>query len=165
MGFNPDDIVTIELDCVGWHQPYTRDITRHQLGQLLLSLDDMAADTDDRAADHMQKWPSPDEAYANAPHVSAETTRLNATSANPETGPDREWYLRRAALLDRLALHTAGLDNAPAAHTAAEEAEETALILLALDQASPDYDPRAYVRQQYALWHAQQGSGPEPSRS
>lgn len=152
MSLNPDDIVTVELNCPGWFAPRTRDITRHQLAELLLGLDDMAATTADQAPDYAQKWPSPDEAYANSPHLVAETTTLTAASAAPEAELDREWYLRHAALLDRVALHAACFDNKSGADTAAEEAEETALTLLNLDQASPDYDPRAYVRQQYALW-------------
>ncbi|MFI9076836.1 hypothetical protein ACIGW8_10125 [Streptomyces sioyaensis] len=152
MGFSPNEIVTVSLDCAGWHKPYVRDITRHQLGQLLLSLDDMAADTEEGAPDDVQEWPSPDEAYANAPHLVAEITTLQATAADPETELDREWRLRHAALLDRVALHIACFDNDPSTGPEAEEAEATAVLLLDLDQAPRDYDPRAYVRQQYALW-------------
>ncbi|MFI2257502.1 hypothetical protein [Streptomyces tubercidicus] len=152
MSINPADIITIELNCTGWPVPCTRDITRHQLAELLLTLDDMAATTTDQAPDHAQNWPTPDEAYTNAPHLFTETTTLAAASADPETELDREWYLRHAALLDRVALHAACFDNAPGAGTAAQEAEATAVLLLDLDQACRDYDPRAYVRQQYALW-------------
>lgn len=98
------------------------------------------------------EWPTPEQAYTNATDLVAETTRLTVTAADPETELDREWYLRHAALLDRVALHIAGFDNDPGADKAAEEAEATAAILLDLDQAPRDHDPRAYVRQQYALW-------------
>ncbi|MDX3226090.1 hypothetical protein [Streptomyces sp. ME19-01-6] len=46
MDIDPDEIVTVELDCDGWPSPYARDITRRQLGELLLLLDDMAAETE-----------------------------------------------------------------------------------------------------------------------
>ncbi|MFJ3954280.1 hypothetical protein ACIPXV_30320 [Streptomyces libani] len=122
-------------------------------------------DTDEQAPDHAQKWPSPDEAYANAPHLVAETAMLTVTAADPETELDREWYLRHAAILDRVALHIACFDDEPGAETAAEDAEATAVILLDLDQAPRDYDPRAYVRQQYALWLTQQDVSLAPSHS
>ncbi|MEV7613953.1 hypothetical protein [Streptomyces sp. NPDC089799] len=38
-------VLTVELDWEDLDQPYTRQITRRQLGQLLLQLDDMADDT------------------------------------------------------------------------------------------------------------------------
>nr|WSX20169.1 hypothetical protein OG690_10300 [Streptomyces tubercidicus] len=165
MSFDPNEIVTIELDCAGWNEPYTCDITRHQLGQVLLTLDDMAADSDDRAPDGTQQWPSPDEAYSNAPSITSESTWIAETAADWETELGREWYLRHAALLDRIALHIALLDNQPGAGRAAQEADATATILLDLDQAPRGYDARAYVRQQYALWRAQECASPEPSHS
>ncbi|WP_019887652.1 hypothetical protein [Streptomyces purpureus] len=44
MGINPDEIVTVELawDNDGLPTTYSRDITRRQLGELLLQFDDMA---------------------------------------------------------------------------------------------------------------------------
>ncbi|MET8534743.1 hypothetical protein ABZV67_23180 [Streptomyces sp. NPDC005065] len=42
MDSDPEEIVTIELDSEGWSAPYARDVTRRQLGELLLQLDDMA---------------------------------------------------------------------------------------------------------------------------
>ncbi|MFC4611497.1 hypothetical protein ACFO9E_27450 [Streptomyces maoxianensis] len=45
MDFDPEEVVTIELDSEGWSAPYARDVTRRQLGELLLQLDDMAAAT------------------------------------------------------------------------------------------------------------------------
>ena len=50
MDLDPNEVVTVELrwDNGGWlPETYSRDITRRQLGDLLLQLDDMAADTED----------------------------------------------------------------------------------------------------------------------
>ncbi|WP_051877123.1 hypothetical protein [Streptomyces natalensis] len=161
MGFNPNNFVTIKLDCVGWHQPYTRDITRHQLGELLLQLDTMAADTDDEEA---SGWPTPDEAYVGAPSIADEFTWLYRTAADWHDELDREWYLRQAAFLDRIALR----NDPEEPGIAAEEAQATATFLLDCDKAGDgDYggqpywpehpaaeaNPRGYVRQEYVLWH------------
>lgn len=152
MGFSPNEIVTVNLDCPGWHKPYVRDITRHQLGQLLLSLDDMAADTEEAAPDDEQAWPNPVDAYATAPSVTSESTWIAQAAADWQRELDREWYLRHAALLDRLALFTALHDCVPGAGHAAQTADAAAVYLLDMDQAPKGLDPRAYVRQQYALW-------------
>ncbi|MFH8472025.1 hypothetical protein [Streptomyces sp. NPDC018000] len=47
MDIDPNEILTIELDYADWPAPYARDITRRQLGELLLRLDEMADDTAD----------------------------------------------------------------------------------------------------------------------
>ncbi|WP_404959168.1 hypothetical protein [Streptomyces sp. 147326] len=39
------ELVTVELDWADLDEPYRRNITRRQLGQLLLQLDDMAETT------------------------------------------------------------------------------------------------------------------------
>ncbi|NEA72774.1 hypothetical protein [Streptomyces sp. SID13588] len=46
MDIDPAEIVAVELDCEGWPAPYPRSVTRRQLGELLLQLDDMADDTE-----------------------------------------------------------------------------------------------------------------------
>jgi hypothetical protein len=48
MDIDPDEIVTVELtwDNDGLPETYRRDITRRHLGNLLLQVDDMAADTE-----------------------------------------------------------------------------------------------------------------------
>ncbi|WP_051798887.1 hypothetical protein [Streptomyces sp. NRRL S-337] len=109
--------------------------------------------------------PTPEQAYANAPHLAAETTLLHAASMAPEAELDREWYLRHAALLDRVALRLAAFDSEPGAATAVEEADATAVYLLDMDQAPRDYDPRPYVRQQYALWLTSQDADADISYS
>lgn len=152
MTINPDDIVTVELHCAGWLVPFICDITRQQLEQLRLTLDDMAADTWYQAPDHAQTWPSPEAAYVSAPSIDDELDWLNRTAnASYDEGLDRNWYLRNAAALDRIAL-----GESPTERACPNEAEATAVLLLDLDQASREYNPRAYVRQQYALWAKQE---------
>ncbi|MCX4998624.1 hypothetical protein [Streptomyces longwoodensis] len=48
MDVDPNEIVTVELSWDNDDGPttYTRDLTRRQLGYLLLQVDDMAADTE-----------------------------------------------------------------------------------------------------------------------
>ncbi|MFB7323634.1 hypothetical protein [Streptomyces sp. NPDC056190] len=96
-------------------------------------------------------WPTPDEAYALAPSIISEigwTTHTVATAAC-FTELERDYYLRKAALLDRIAL----LDEPDAPHgDATETAEAAALHLLDMDQPGVICDPRAYIRQQYAHW-------------
>ncbi|MFF9812581.1 hypothetical protein [Streptomyces sp. NPDC014006] len=52
MDIDPDEIVTVELswDNDGEPTSYSRDISRRQLGALLMQVDDMAADTEDHTA-------------------------------------------------------------------------------------------------------------------
>ncbi|MFF4286009.1 hypothetical protein ACFY0R_11875 [Streptomyces sp. NPDC001633] len=151
MSFNPHEIVTVELDCVGWDSPYSRDITRHQLGELLLKLDDMA-----EGATTEPEWPTPEQAYADAPSIAYESGWTEQTAKLLPDELDRDWYLRHAALLDRIALG----NEADQPGRAAEEADATALVLLDMDQAPRGFDARAYVRQQYALWAAEQMRAP-----
>lgn len=48
MDIDPDEIVTVELswDNDGLPEAYSRDITRRQLGNLLVQFDDMAGETE-----------------------------------------------------------------------------------------------------------------------
>ncbi|MDF3288490.1 hypothetical protein [Streptomyces silvisoli] len=49
MDVDPNEIVTVELswDNGGWlPETYSQDITRRQLGELLLQIDDMAGETE-----------------------------------------------------------------------------------------------------------------------
>ncbi|MEU9151626.1 hypothetical protein AB0D59_13950 [Streptomyces sp. NPDC048417] len=112
-------------------------------------------------ADHRpdpEPFPTPDTAYVHAPSIVSEigwTARTLATAAC-FTELDRVFYLRKAALLDRIAL----LDEPDGSGDTSETALTSARMLLMLetdrvpmapyllDQA--DHDPRGYVRQQYA---------------
>ncbi|MGD3106279.1 hypothetical protein [Streptomyces sp. YGL11-2] len=122
------------------------------------------------------QWPTPEEAYANAPSLDDESEQivrlLDAAEAYTERA--REYDLRRAALFDRITL----LPNQ--SPLAAEDAEAAAYLLLDADKSSDgDYrggpyspehhaaegNPRGYVRQEYAHWHAQQRRTTDPSHS
>nr|WP_011265276.1 hypothetical protein [Streptomyces sp. FQ1]AAX51381.1 unknown [Streptomyces sp. FQ1] len=115
--------------------------------------------------------PGPDEAYAGAAPLDDEladvlalsTALLQAARAGTDDVADeRELLLRRAALLDRLAL------AAPHDATAQSRAIREAHILMTFDvvhhcgrgpfaadsiEADGAGGPRAYVRQEYAAWH------------
>ncbi|MEW2084177.1 hypothetical protein [Streptomyces sp. NPDC005283] len=146
-----EEIVTIELDSDGWPAPYVRDVTRRQLGELLLQLDNMAdatADAQDDAESELGAWPTPEEAYALAPSISSEIgwTAREAIGRPTYGWLGREFWLRKAAVLDRIAL----TDHAPG--DAGEVAIEAARRVIELDAANPVVDPCGYVRQQYAHW-------------
>ncbi|MGI5377101.1 hypothetical protein ACQEV2_23220 [Streptomyces sp. CA-251387] len=101
-------------------------------------------------ADHHSNtgpWPAPEEAYALAPSVLSEVGWTAEQEANTPFGTrlPRDFWLRKAAVLDRIALQDVGDDAAEAANEAAER-------LMSLDDAGVICDPRRYVRQQYAHW-------------
>ncbi|MDQ0985944.1 hypothetical protein [Streptomyces sp. V2I9] len=115
-------------------------------------------------------WPTPEQAYTHAPSIIREigwTTR--AAAERPlYTDLGREFWLRKAALLDRIALAD---EREDAPGDAAQAATEAARRLMDLDSAAglgpsghadgpyaPDHpesarDPRGYVRQEFAIWH------------
>ncbi|MFE9648186.1 hypothetical protein ACFYO0_29530 [Streptomyces sp. NPDC006365] len=102
-------------------------------------------------ADHRtvsESWPTPEQAYANAPSLNSEIGWTARTLATAEcfTELGREFYLRKAALLDRIALY----GESDGFHDDTETAVAAALFLLDIDQPGVICDPRAYVRQQYA---------------
>ncbi|MFJ8010221.1 hypothetical protein [Streptomyces fagopyri] len=93
-------------------------------------------------------WPAAEEAYALAPSIISEIgwTARNAAALPSCTGADREFWLRKAAVLDRIAL----CDDTPS--DAAGLATRAAQRLIDLDETAVICDPRHYVRQQYAHW-------------
>ncbi|MFJ9902012.1 hypothetical protein ACIRVK_03720 [Streptomyces sp. NPDC101152] len=91
-------------------------------------------------------WPSALQAYAAAPEPGGELVWLSNTGDR-----GREWWLRRAALMDRMA---SGL--IPGYTASSSNALDLATRLMALDNAFDGYNPRAYVRQQYAAWRQQE---------
>jgi hypothetical protein len=104
-------------------------------------------------ADHLpdpSDWPTPEEAYAKAPSIVSEIGWTARTIATAEcfTELDREFYLRKAALLDRIALMDEPQDLFS---EATQIAHAAALALMDTDQPGRICDPRAYVRQQYAF--------------
>ncbi|MFI8769478.1 hypothetical protein ACIGN6_31865 [Streptomyces sp. NPDC053792] len=106
--------------------------------------------------------PSADTAYINAPHPQEETEEILRLRRAGRIS-DREWLLRRAALTDR---QTLGAN--PADGKVQTSSQGTFAKLLAFDvengtttgpRATDDPawtdDPRGYVRQEYAIWAAQ----------
>ncbi|MER7185182.1 hypothetical protein ABT404_37960 [Streptomyces hyaluromycini] len=119
--------------------------------------------------------PPPHEAYANAPDLRREMHQVLALGAErdgrqagPVTGPlvsgraaERAWLLRRAALMDRMALDDPGSGPVAAAAQTAEQ-------LVLHDRRHPDlvsgphhpdaitraHSHRLYVRRAYAAWTA-----------
>ncbi|MFJ4845442.1 hypothetical protein [Streptomyces sp. NPDC088733] len=120
-------------------------------------------------ADHRPElgpWPTPEEAYALAPSIVREIGWTAGTVADKPFGEDldREYWLRKAALLDRIALRD---EQHGESGDAAEVATEAARRLIAYDRdgEGDDHgarywperpqataDPRDYVRQEYARW-------------
>ena len=96
-------------------------------------------------------WPTPEDAYATAPTVVCEIAWTAAVARSvvekpSGDGTDRDFWLRKAAALDRVALQGTTGD------AAGELATEAARRLMDMDDASVICDPRRYVRQQYAHW-------------
>ncbi|MGP4004008.1 hypothetical protein [Streptomyces sp. 8N706] len=118
-------------------------------------------------ADHRPAgpWPTPEAAYAQAPSIISEigwTAHEARRSFDRHLG--REFWVRKAAVLDRIALS----DEAEGLHgDAGDLAAGAARRLIDLDRAGdgnyhgtpywPEHpetavNPRAYVRQEYAAW-------------
>ncbi|MET7348852.1 hypothetical protein [Streptomyces mirabilis] len=114
-------------------------------------------------------WPTPEDAYATAPGITYEVAWTASTARthteNPHGGDvDREYWLRKAALLDRIALEY----EAEGVHNGTDEiAANAARQLIEIDQdGDGDYSgapygpehpatlahPRGYVRHEYAVW-------------
>lgn len=93
---------------------------------------------------------APEQAYATAPDLRSEAEWIARTLDTAEcfTALEREYYLRKAAVLDRIAL----LDEPDTPGTATETATAAALFLIDTDQADVISDPRGYVRRQYTHW-------------
>ncbi|MBT1184162.1 hypothetical protein HET69_09070 [Streptomyces sp. CJ_13] len=112
-------------------------------------------------------WPAPEAAYATAPSIISEIGWTFRGARDCLHGIQvREFWLRKAALLDRIAV----TDYDPVHGDAATLAVEAARRLMDIDHAAglgpsgyangpytPDHpdsvrEPRGYVRQEYALW-------------
>ncbi|MGI5136949.1 MULTISPECIES: hypothetical protein [unclassified Streptomyces] len=105
-------------------------------------------------ADHRPEpgaWPTPEEAYALAPSIISEIGWTARTAADRPfyDGLHREFWLRKAALLDRIALSDEA-DSVP--NDAADLAIRAAQRLMEMDATPVICDPRHYVRRQYAAW-------------
>ncbi|MEV4450010.1 hypothetical protein [Streptomyces mirabilis] len=96
------------------------------------------------AGNATEDWPTPEAAYANAPSAADEMAWL---LGHPYGQRGREWWLRRAAVNDRMAL-----GMTPRYTSSEANALDLAHRLIELDNAAVTCDPRTYVRQQYARW-------------
>ncbi|MBT2365417.1 hypothetical protein J7E88_08815 [Streptomyces sp. ISL-10] len=98
-----------------------------------------------------EAWPTPEAAYALAPSIISEIGWTARAAADKPFGHalGREFWLRKAAVLDRIALadEDAGIHG-----DASEVAAKAAQRLMDTDNARAACDPRHYVRQQYAHW-------------
>jgi hypothetical protein len=110
--------------------------------------------------------PTPQTAYAHAPSIISELNWLAREMSAHLTGEPmpREYWLRKAAVLDRIALDEADTYGPASAAEAALTATLAACQLADLDHRSGDGDtdstpdtgpgpsPRRYVRQAYLTW-------------
>ncbi|MEV0527083.1 hypothetical protein AB0I66_26985 [Streptomyces sp. NPDC050439] len=114
---------------------------------------------------------APEAAYADAPTIAQELCLIaEASDSHPtDVSTDREFRLRKAALLDRLALQEQARNGRLAAADADEAANVAAEWLVEYDVANRSLsrkgmdlvlaeDYRDYVRAEYAAW------GPSKSR-
>ncbi|WP_028815303.1 hypothetical protein [Streptomyces flavidovirens] len=106
-------------------------------------------------ADHQpnaQTWPTPEEAYATAPSIISEIgwTAQAATDKPRGWKLERDFWLRKAAVLDRIALQ----DESDGIHgDACALARQAGQRVMDMDAAvCTTCDVRPYVRQQYAQW-------------
>ncbi|MER5469815.1 hypothetical protein [Streptomyces sp. NPDC002685] len=105
-------------------------------------------------ADHRpepEPWPTPEEAYVLAPSIISEIGWTARAAADRPffDALNREFWLRKAALLDRIALSD---DADSVTSDATDLATRAAQRLMELDDTAVASDPRQYVRQQYAHW-------------
>ncbi|MEU4968491.1 hypothetical protein [Streptomyces smyrnaeus] len=111
--------------------------------------------------------PPPEVAYANAPRITREMSWVAGAAADREFGVPmgREFWLRKAALLDRIALDHVEKHAPEVAAATVETAEEAAGGLADFDHThyttrgpiKPLLNPsgrsyRPYVRQEYLAW-------------
>ena len=115
--------------------------------------------------------PTPATAYADAPSTMREISWVAETARNRPYLAEwqREFQLRKAALLDRIALDEEAHCTPGTVTKAVRVADDAARRLIKIDtldrtgheqpasssaywKPDTDQDPRAYVRQQYLLW-------------
>ena len=113
-----------------------------------------------------EEWPTPDRAYATAPGLISEIGWVAEQAVGRPTGAlqKRQFWLRKAAVLDRIALED---ESAHIRADASELALSAARHLLGIDRGGdgnyggtpywPEHpeaiaNPRGYVRQEYARW-------------
>lgn len=169
------DTVTVTLeDCehdnrVGHEWTVLREHASHLVPQLL-AMSDAAHGQGSVAASAPPDFPAPEVAYAEAPSIVREIGYVADQAANRALGQPmgREFWLRKAAVLDRIAL----ADEAEGTHEdASDVAAQAGLKFVQFDgDGIGDYygvpfwaehpeahaRPRGYVRQEYAHWASTQ---------
>jgi 8-oxo-dGTP diphosphatase len=163
----PDDTTATAADdaaAVQWVPLPNATSTRLAFDHSTIVADTLHLTADQRPAP--AAWPTPEAAYALAPSIISEIGWVTRAAADPETydPANREYWLRKAAALDRIALR----DEPAAPHAdATEAAEAVAVVLLDNDKGedgeyigqpygpghpAAEANPRSYVRQEYAHW-------------
>ncbi|MDJ0346270.1 hypothetical protein [Streptomyces sp. PH10-H1] len=101
----------------------------------------------------------PESAYALAPSITLEITWVARTARDfGQLTSLREYWLRKAAVFDRIALteHHRSFIVAGSGMDADTAAEEAARRLVEHDRADAISAPREYVRREYARWSTAQ---------
>lgn len=143
----------------------TRSGKRHRLYARADHRANLTPEETDRPEAGPTAWPTPEDAYATAPGIPYEIAWTASTARtlakNPHGGDvDREYWLRKAALLDRIALdyEAEGIPNGTD-DIAANAARRLIEIDHGSDPNGPPHPamlahPRGYVRHEYAHWAA-----------
>ncbi|WP_405862834.1 MazG-like family protein [Streptomyces sp. NBC_01515] len=145
---------TVALHAFTTAPPAVLDAKLHAVARRLdTAAPQPTADSEPVTGETVPEWPTASEAYADAPHPRDEFDWLISQAHLGKR--DREWWLRRAAVVDRRSAHIP-----PDHHLRDEQALELAHFLIELDGATVAGDPRTYVRQQYAAWRQQEQQRP-----
>ncbi|MEH0423883.1 hypothetical protein [Streptomyces sp. B21-083] len=134
----------------------TRDSKRQRLYVRANHHTDPTTEETDRTEAGPTAWPTPEDAYATAPAIPYEIAWTASTARtlteNPHGDTDREYWLRKAALMDRIALDYEA-DGVP--NGTDDIAANAARRLIEIDHSSDPAalaHPRGYVRHEYAHW-------------
>ncbi|MFF1376767.1 hypothetical protein [Streptomyces sp. NPDC058308] len=130
-----------------------RDSTQHRL---YLHADHLPTEATEINRDD---WPTPEQAYADAPSIVDEIGWVARNARTVATGEqhlaetefaelEREFFLRKAAVLDRISLE----DDPTTLHAGAADVADAAALYLMDRDAADEIDPRNYVRREYAAW-------------
>jgi len=140
---------TVALHAVTTAPPAVLNAKLHAVARRLdTATPQPATDAEPDTGETEPDWPTASEAYADAPHPRDEFDWLISQAHLGKR--NREWWLRRAAVVDRRSAHIP-LDH----RLRDEQALELAHFLIELDGATVTGDARTYVRQQYARWATQ----------
>ncbi|MCH6161557.1 hypothetical protein [Streptomyces marispadix] len=104
-----------------------------------------------QTTDTTRRKGSPTDVYAEAPSIEQEIAALAELSERHEQDPalPRAFWLRKAALVDRIALAEAATYGPELAKSAIQAAEAATVQLIAYDA---KHGAREYVRNEYRTW-------------